>query len=295
VPNDSVPIAFPDFGPAFLPALAGAGFEYDGRTTWSVPVTTSIRELRVKAFDPKHPLWRKFLERFRPLLRQWSWQTYLPSASVMVGPMDILAGLLGPETLAMEMIEQPEEVERCATEASELFLQVLAVQVAMLRDSGLSTGMADWMLTWLPGTGVCYSEDFAALCGPGHFSQFFIKANSRIMSRLDSAYLHLHSAALQNLPAVLQLRGLRALELSNDPSGPDLDSLIPAAQAVQAAGLPLQFSNWQRPLRAGQIRRLLQELDPAGLKITLQAASVEEAHELYAFCKSAPQVVTSDA
>jgi hypothetical protein len=284
VPADDIALAFPDFGPAFVPGLAGAGFEYDGRTTWSVPCASSILDVKIRPFDPQLPLWRRFIERFEPLLANWSWDTYLPAATVMTGPMDILSGMLGPETLAMEIYEHPDEVLARAMDAARLFNDVFEVQVRMIRAAGLTEGMADWMRTWMPGRGVCYSEDFAALCGESHFRQFFVPPNARIMPKLDRAYLHLHSGALSCLPAVLELPGLSALELSNDPSGPPMDALIAAGQKVQASGVRLQMSNWEHPLSAEELDKLL-TMDPRGLKITLQASSLEEAQHLYQYAK----------
>ena len=285
VPADDVPVAFPDFGPAFLPALAGAGFQYDGHTTWAIPCAQNIADLKIRSFDPDMPLWRHFMELFEPILACWSWDTYLPSVAVMTGPMDILAGMLGPQTLALEMHENPEAVLARAMDAAHLFNEVLEAQIHLLRAAGLTEGMADWMRTWMPGRGVCYSEDFAALCGPDHFRQFFLQPNAEIMPRLDHAYLHLHSGALSCLPAVLELHGLAALELSNDPSGPPMDALVLAGQRIQAAGIRLQMSNWEHPLSRGELDKLLAGVDPRGLKITLQASSLEEAVYLYNYVK----------
>ena len=65
IPADDVPVAYPDFGTAFIPTLAGAGFEYDGRTTWSIPCASSVVELKLKPFDTGDPLWKKFVERMK--------------------------------------------------------------------------------------------------------------------------------------------------------------------------------------------------------------------------------------
>lgn len=285
VPADVLPVAFVDFGTAFLPALAGAGFKYDGHTSWAIPCAESLKGLQVRPFDPEHPLWVSYLERFRPLLDNWNWDTYLPGPTVMLGPMDILAGLLGPENLAMSLYTEPEEVQRCAADAARLFMEVFRVQVRMIRAAGLTEGMADWMSIWLPGEGVCYSEDFSALCGELHFRQFFLEPNNWIMSQMDSAMLHLHSAALPCLPGVLDIKGLKALEISNDPNGPDVDGIIAAAQQVQAAGIPLQVSNWEHPLTEKERERLFSALSPPGLRVSLQARSLQEAQELYAWAK----------
>lgn len=287
VPADNLAVTFVDFGTAFLPALGGAGFEYDGVTSWSIPCASSAAELKITPFDESHPLWRQYIERFEVLLANWSWDTFVPGVTVMTGPMDILSGMLGPETLAMELVLDPDSVQAAASDAAQLFNDVFDVQKKMLRDAGLAGGMGDWMHTWLPGDGVCFSEDFAALCGEQHFREFFTAADRMVADRLDSAYLHVHSAAIACLPAILEIDSLRAIELSNDPNGPALDRYIAAAQQIQASGRPMQTSNWQHPLTDDEITSLVGSLDPRGLKVTLQAASLDEAHRLYELAKSA--------
>jgi len=285
VPADNLYPLRVDFGTAFLPALGGAGFEYDGHTSWSIPCAASAAELKITPFDQQHPLWRKYVALYQAVLARWRWETYLPSTTVMCGPLDILSAMLGPETLAMELVIDPDSVHARAKEAAQLFIDVYDIQTRKMRDAGLADGMADWMNTWIPGDGICFSEDFAALVGNDHFVEFFTEPDRMLINRLDTAYLHLHSGAIQCLPGVLDL-GLSAMELSNDPAGPPIERLIDAARRVQAAGLPLQISNWQKPLTVDQITHLLQSLDPRGLKITLQADSLDHAHELYQLAKS---------
>lgn len=283
--NDTLPVRIADYGTPFLPALGGAGYEWNGHSWWAVPSASCAADLHIKPFDDQHPLWQKYLLDFKKILDEWSWDTYLPGPAVLVGPMDVLSASLGPETLAMELYAAPDEVRRAAMEATELFNAVLDVQLEMIRAAGLRDGIADWMRIWMPGDGICYSEDFAALCGESHFREFFLEPNARIMPRLDTAFLHLHSGALPCLPAVLEMKGLKALELSNDPSGPALPQLIAAAQKVQAAGIPLQLSNWERPLPRRDVEMMLDSLDPRGLKITLQGRNDAEAWELFELVK----------
>jgi len=286
VPQDSVPVAFVDFGTAFVPALAGAGIEYDGHTSWSIPCATSAIELRIRPFDAGHPLWLKYVELFKPLLQHWSWDTYLPGLCAMVGPMDVLSAMLGPQTLAMELYENPEAVQACAMDAARLCRAALDMLLGMLRDAGLREGTADWMRIWMPGASTCYSEDFSALCGEEHFRRFFLSADAAFIGGLRSPFLHLHSGGLRCLPGVLDVPNLRAIELSHDPSGPSLETICAAARRIQSAGLAVQISNWQHPLQRDEIELILDSVDPRGLKITLQAQSIAEAESLYAFVQS---------
>jgi hypothetical protein len=286
VPGDKIPVATIDFGTPLTPALGGAGVERDATHCWAVPCAKSVDELRVQPFDPDHPLWVRYIRLFEKILDDWSWETYLPGIASMLGPMDMLAGMLGPETLAMEMVTNPEGVRARAEDAAELFLQALDVQIGMIRQAGLADGTVDWMRIWLPGDGVCASEDFTALIGPAHFRDFVAAPFTKVLARLDTGMLHIHSAAHVCIPEIVKLPGLHAMELSNDPNGPDLDALIRLGGLVQDAGLSLQMSNWEHPLTIDEARHLLGSLDPRGLLVSFQTSSMEEARELYDLAKT---------
>ena len=282
VGGDKLAVACVNFGPAFVPSLAGAGFHCDANTSWSVPVADRIQDVRVRPFDPGHPRFQAYVARLEPLLASWSWDTFLPGLADYLGPLDILAGMLGAERLALAMLDDPGDVRRHAMDAAEFLRDMLAHELALHRQAGMTEGCTDVFSTWLPGRGVRYSEDVSALVGEVHFREVFLEANAAWIAGLDSAFLHVHSAALPCLPAILDMPGLGAVEISNDPNGPRLPALIAAARRVQAAGKPLQISNWEHPLDDDEIRRIVTDLAPAGLCVTLQASSLSEARRLYA-------------
>lgn len=287
VPGDKLAVASVNFSTAFVPALAGAGFAHDAHTSWALPSAERIQEVRVRPFDPGHALFQAYLARLEPLLATWSWDTFLPGLADYLGPMDILAGLLGPEALALAMLDDPAAVRRHALDAARFLRDMLDYELRLHRQAGLTEGCTDVFSTYLPGRGVRYSEDVSALVGEEHFRDVFLEADAAWIAGLDSVFLHTHSAALACLPAVLDMPGLGAVEISNDPNGPPLHALIEAGRRVQAAGKPLQVSNWEHPLTDAEIRQLMAGLAPAGLCVTLQASSLPEAHRLYALASQA--------
>ena len=279
-PGDMLIVARVNFSVALLPALAGAGVQYDAHTSWSLPVASGVDDLRVQPFNPDHPLFQRYLERLQPLLEHWSWDTYLPGLCDYLGPLDILAGMLGPENLAIEMMAHPAEVQRHAMDAACLVRDMLAYELRLHRAAGMTAGVTDGFCVWLPGTGIRMSEDFSALVGEQHFRDFFIAPDSLVYESVQSAFLHVHSAAHQCLPAILDCRNLGAIEFGNDPNGPDLDTRIACGRLVQQRGLALQFGSWNIPLSVEEIERMVTGLDPRGLLIRLQTRSLQEAEEL---------------
>jgi len=281
LPRDGLRVATVNFGPALLPALAGAGFRSDGYTSWALPVCDELRQLRIAEFDPRHELWQRYEERLSALLASWTWDSYLPGLADYLGPLDILDACLGSQALAMAALEAPEELRRHAEDAARLVCDVLAYETRLHRRAGLEDGVTDCFKVWLPGDGVRLSEDSMALFGPEHVREVFHQADVTVFKFVDSAYLHTHFIAHRALPAVLEMTGLGAVEFGNDPNGPDLDTRIACGRMVQARGLPLQMGNWQRPLSDHEILRLLSELDLRGLRLTFDTPSIEEAHRIY--------------
>ena len=141
---------------------------------------------------------------------------------------------------------------------------------------------------WLPGSGFMFSEDFCALVSRRHYDRFFLEADIAFTRSVDSTLLHVHSAGFQCLPSILENPHVRSLELANDINNRDIRKLIQAARLVQEKNLPVQVSSWEHPLEEPEIELILNELDPRGLTVALQAGSVDEAWRLYEKIKTWP-------
>ncbi|HBC88279.1 MAG TPA: hypothetical protein DCZ94_15110 [Lentisphaeria bacterium] len=285
VPSDTLNVQAVNFGPALLPALAGAGFEYDASTSWSVHAFDSANLAKVNTFDPNHPLWRKYIQRLEPLLENWSWDTYLPSLADYLGPLDIVAGLIGSEKLAMELYDNPEDVKRLAMDAAKLLSEAINFELDLHRKAGLADGVTDVFSIWLPGRGVRLSEDFSTLVGPDQFQEFFLEPDSYVCENFDSVFMHVHSGAIQCLPGFVDVRKMGAIEFGNDPNGPGIDDRIEAGKLVQKKGLPLQMTSWNIKLKEEEVLKIIKSLDPRGLLVRFQMDSIEEARELYKLIK----------
>jgi hypothetical protein len=290
VPKDVLVTAYVDFATALIPAMLGTGFEYTHDTSWAIPQVSSILELRIPPFDPHHPLFQAYIQRVQAVLAEWSWETYLPANNGFLGPLDVLAGLLGPERLALDLYEHPRNVKALALELAGYLADMVHYELDLFRKAGIPAKETPGALFhgtpcafnyWLPGDGIMFSEDFCALTSRKHYEEFFLEADIAFSSTVDSTLLHVHSAGFQCLPAILQNPHVHALELANDINNRDVRKLIAAARLVQEAGRPVQVSSWEHPLEAWEIERILAELDPRGLVVALQAGSAAEAQRLY--------------
>lgn len=287
-PKDTLITAGVNFATALIPAMLGAQFKYDQHTSWAIPQVESILDISIPSFNPDHWLFQAYLSRLEALLGNWDWETYLPTNYAFLGPMDVLAGLLGPEKLAVELYEHPDYVRGLALEAANYLIEMAHYELSLFKRAGLRDGTPCGFNYWLPGTGFLFSEDFCALVSRKHYEKFFLEADIAFCQSVDSAFLHLHSAGLQCLPAILDNPYLCGMEVANDISNRDLQKVIDGVRLIQQRKLPVQISSWEHPLEDRQVETILDQLDTPFLLVALQARTQAEMEPLYNKIKEWP-------
>jgi len=274
VDDDFFPVARVYFGTAMIPSLAGGDFSCDGETTWAHPIVDSATELKIPPLDEDLPIWKDYLNKLRAL-RDAEIPGVMLGLPDLIGPLDIASALLGPEQLAVDTMLEPEAVAAVLARCAELWKQVFDVQV---REIGLvEGGMVTVFCNFMPGRSALWSEDFSALIGPETYRKFGLALDGVLANHLDSSIIHVHSAAGRCLPDIKNIEKLSVVEISNDPSGPPLSSILGWAEEIQAAGKSVMLSNWEHPLSDDEVDEILNRLDHSRLLVTLQCTSDSQA------------------
>jgi len=271
-PGDRVPSVALNYGTSFLPALAGAGYEHDGYTSWCIPIDAGAADVSIPELDRDLPLWRSYEQKLRALVDAGIEGAIL-SVGAMTGPMEILLGLFGGERLTLDMFDEPEAVRERARECVRLWKQVFEAEWDIL---GRPEGQVGFGV-YVPGRSCLWSEDGMALAGGEQFEQFFREPVRQIAVHLDTSFLHTHSAGIRCYAGLAQVEELDGVEISNDPNGPPLQELIDAGVRFQQAGKCVMFSNWLRPLSQEQVDAILDAADPGRTLITLTVRDEAEA------------------
>jgi hypothetical protein len=118
------------------------------------------------------------------------------------------------------------------------------------------------------------------------YEKFGLPMDMDMASSLDCSFMHIHSAGGVCIPAVSEIPGLTGAEISNDPNGPPIETLVGWAKLLQSKGKSVVLSNWNRPLSDETIRYILGELDHSRLLISLQCTYPEQAEEYAAWFRS---------
>jgi hypothetical protein len=91
----------------------------------------------------------------------------------------------------------------------------------------------------MPGEAPFMSEDAADLCSPDAYAKHFRPATQKIIDALGGAVIHHHVIGSAVHPEIARLRGLSALQISEDPNRPSPINLSPELIESHPLELPI--------------------------------------------------------
>ncbi len=253
----------------WLEAICGCPIWYvqDSGTMYALPPGgewEGVRNLRLAKGNP----WRQKLREFCAVLRDLCNGHYpLGVAMPMRGPLDLLGALVGVERMCFAFAESPQLVEETLAVLTDIWIAVVAEQIALLPPFEDGMASCEQYGLWAPGTTAVTQCDLAVAISVRTYERFLAPCDERICASLDYPIMHLHSAGLHVLPPVLALSRLAAVQVVVDPGvhDPSVAALIPAFRRVQAAGKPLIIH--ANTLARHELDELLHALSPNGLCI----------------------------
>ncbi len=230
--------------------------------SWLNTTKTYILDL-VKEFHPHIPIAGPFLR----------------------GPTDVVAAMLGTSRFCVELIDHPEEVERLILVCAQAWIRVSQMLMKIIPEwqGGYFPG-ARWIHA--PGLCVYSSEDATSLISRRMYEKNILPDNKLMAAQFPYGFVHRHSASSHNIESLCDLPQQWAVEVTMDPSGPDIEKVLPVLQFVQRSHHPLIVFG----INDGEmLQTLLDNLSPEGLCLILQSESEEHARRLLAVCPFAKE------
>jgi hypothetical protein len=180
------------------------------------------------------------------------------------GVVDMLAAYLGEEHLCISLYDTPEHLACLATDFADLYLET-ANRGVRSRPSWQGGYVSSWGL-YAPGPLLDYQIDASCLFSREMYEKHFAEFDARILSEFPYTVIHLHACGLHLIEAVLNVRGIRAIQINLDRETGSWgkERLFSVCHRVQACGKSLLLSG---ELDETELAELLQRLDPGGLAI----------------------------
>ena len=212
--GDSLPLAFPNLGPEIYSAWCGCGYDFTEDSTWSQPVIHDWAQDAGKVrLDMNHPLF-KTLEWFTDGLTARGKGKFLPGLTDFHPGGDHLAALRDPAELAIDLLENPDEVKAELKASTKEYFTAYNHFYEKLKTAGPAAPISSWMGS-LCGEGRFYipSNDFSCMISTAMFEEFFLPGIMEECRFYDQSIYHLDGpGALRHLDTLLAIPELGAVQ-----------------------------------------------------------------------------------
>lgn len=205
--------------------------------------------------------WQDLLLRLTEMLVERANGRYAVTQPLMRGPSDLAEAVLGPEMTCFSLYDHPAELQGFLWDVTDVFIDVLRRQTARL--APLEGGYVNWFGIWAPGTVVRTQCDATAFLSAKQYARWFLPHDVRTSEAADYAIIHLHSACLHTVEALLEVERPQAIQISLDPepSGPPVKEIVGTCQKILERK-PLVIDGEMRP---EDVALLLERLPHDGL------------------------------
>jgi hypothetical protein len=279
--GDILALAETDIGPGSLALYLGSEAGIAEDTVWFMPWMASIDQ--PLAFDAANVWWRITAATLEACLER-AGDRYLVGCPDLVENLDILAAGRGPETVMMDLVENPGVVLERLGEINRAWCEVYTRIYNMIRLPDGSSVFGAFRL-WGPGKTAKVQCDASAMISPRMFRRFVQPFLAEQCAWLDQAMYHLDGhQCLCHLDALLEIDNLDAIEWTPDPSVPSggdpawyelYRSILKGGKSVQAVGI-----------QPAEVKPLLDAVGPKGMYLLVDVASQAEFESLWAISET---------
>lgn len=271
--GESFPCYWPNLGPDVFAGYLGCEIQFGENTSWSVPFVKEWWQFPCVQFDRQNRWWELTQLMLKRSGERFQGKAILGFTDIHGGG-DAVAALRDPQTLALDLVDHPEEVLMAMECVESIWFDVYAEQLDLIRQ--YSAGASTWMNLWHPGKWYPVSCDFICMISPAMVEKFILPELLAEISYLDRSIFHLDGpGALKHLDALLAIDKLGAIQWVPGANSGPIAQWFPILKRIQAAGKGLQIHIEPRELES-----VMETLRPEGLCICTGASTIEEADAL---------------
>jgi 5-methyltetrahydrofolate--homocysteine methyltransferase len=253
--GETVPACRFSFGPDEVAVFCGTEFQWDkesGNTNWSTPFIEDWKTALPLALKTEHPLFQRQLEFYRRAAAR-------VRGKMVMGPidlhtnMDLLAAARGPQQLCLDLLDEPELIDRAMADARAVFPQLWKAVVA----AGRMDELGYWGSSFSMEGAAILQCDFSCMVSPAMFRRWILPALEEEAALVKHAFYHWDGpGALIHENDLVASRGLHTLSYvpgAGHGGHPDYLEIYKRIQkngkAVFVWGSPDELKRMHRELR----------------------------------------------
>jgi len=186
--GEAVPSLWLSFGPDEVAVFCGAELRWcdgSGDTNWSEPFVDDRGPVLPLRLHENHPLWQRIIEMYRRAVARTAGTLLLTHIDLHTN-MDLLAAIRGPQRLCMDLIDQPEMVDRAMADARAIFPKVwnAVAQAGRMDELGYCHGIYSM-------EGAAFLQcDFSCMISPEMFRRWVMPALEEEVATVKHSVYH---------------------------------------------------------------------------------------------------------
>ena len=275
---EAMPYVTPSFGPDQFAAFMGAELEFseDSRmgTNWAVPFVDDWEAAMPLRIREDNPTWRDFLEYHR-IAAEVSEGKFLISQLDIHSNMDALSAIRSPSRLCMDLVEQPETIDRAMEQVRPYFSYVYdAVYEA---GNMPECGSIGWTPCYSRGKFCTIQCDFICMISPEMSRRFVIPALAEEAAHLDRCSYHYDGPeALPHLDDICGIEEIDVIQQVQGAAHGEHIDWLDLLKRFQAAGKGLEVRG-----NPDEVKQIHREINPEKvLYIVYNVQSQRDGEEL---------------
>lgn len=266
--GDAFPKLWVNYGPGLVAAFLGADFQIQSDTIWLSPPQSengiSWEEIPLieisLTFNAQHPLWQRVCELTKAAEDQFG-ESICVGITDLGGNLDILASLIGSTRLAMEMLDNPDEVARLCEEIRQVWLDCYDQLKGFINIE--TRGSTCWAAVWAPERYYMFQSDFAYMISPEMFKRFVVPDLKMCAETIPYAFYHLDGKGqIRHVDQLLALDGLRGIQWIPGDGAPPPEEWLSLLEKIIAGDKRCQLY-----VSAEGARRIVNELGGKGFAL----------------------------
>ncbi len=283
--GDALPVCHPWLGPDQFAAWLGAEMKVMPKefTSWVKPFVDDWSEFPEFKIDPDNRWWKLYLELLTRCAEagKGRWITAYPDLHTGI---DALSAIRGGENLAVDMITEPEAIQRAMGQMTALWKYVVDTVSDIVLPTG--QGTSNWTMGYSSKRFLCVGQnDFSCMISPQMFEEFCWQDTVECCSHVDQVIYHLDGpGAARHLPKILEIKKLNCVQWIQGAGNPPPSQWLDLLKQVQDAGKSVQVyygpGHGDDADLVKELKILCRELDRKRLFFWAVAESVEQADAL---------------
>jgi 5-methyltetrahydrofolate--homocysteine methyltransferase len=266
--GDAFPSLWINFGPGIMAGFLGANVHSvsePSETVWFGPSKEAPLAGLDLDYDRVNPWWVRIQEITRAAAQRWNGQVAVGHTDIG-GNLDVLASFRTTQTLLLDLLEQPDEVERLCARITELWLRYYDEQDALIRPT--CRGTTCWAPIWSTGKTYMMQSDFAYMISPDMFERFVVPDLTTCCDALDHGFYHLDGKGqIVHLDHLLSISRLRGIQWIPGDGQPPPEQWLPLLKRIRDGGKLCQLF-----ISPEGARTIVQNLGGRGFLLVIQHA-----------------------